>query len=89
MLRMTRLAETASMITLNLEGRVLDDWVRVVERECRSVLHPGRKVVLDLSGVTYIDGRGVGMLKSLMAGHVEIINCPPVIEELLKGGCAK
>jgi hypothetical protein len=38
MLRITRMAESPSHVTLKLEGRIVSDWVSVVERECLAVL---------------------------------------------------
>jgi hypothetical protein len=39
---------------------------------------------LDLSAVTFVDGRGVAALGHLGAKDLEIINCPESIGELLR-----
>lgn len=84
MLRISRAAESPSLATLRVEGRVVADWVPVLERECRRALEENLRVRLDLSAVTFVDGRGVAALRQLGAKDLEIINCPEFIGELLR-----
>lgn len=84
MLRISRAAESPSLATLRVEGRVVADWVPVLERECRLALEENSRVRLDLSAVTFVDGRGVAALRQLGAKDLEIINCPEFIGELLR-----
>ena len=60
------------------------EWVDVLNRECRLALAGKRPVRLDLSAVTFIDGRGVEAVRRLGARGLEIINCPEFIRELLR-----
>ena len=83
MLRITRLAENASSVTLRPEGGIASHWVSLLEQECKALVEGGQKVSLDFSEVRYVDGRGVEMLKRLPAEDVRIINCPALIEDLL------
>ena len=39
---------------------------------------------VDLSAVTFVDGRGLAALRRLGANALEIINCPEFIGELLR-----
>lgn len=84
MLRISRAAGSPSLATLRVEGRVVADWVPVLERECWLALEENLRVRLDLSAVTFVDGRGVATLRHLGAKDVEIINCPEFIGELLR-----
>ncbi len=84
MLRITRLAENASSVTLKVEGSILSSSVAVLEQECKALFEEGRKVILDFSEVRYGDRRGVEVLKRLLAEDVRIINCPELIQELLE-----
>ena len=84
MLRISRAAATASLATLRVEGRVVAEWVPVLERECWLALQEYGHVQLDLSAVTFVDGRGVAALRRLGAKDLEIINCPEFIGELLR-----
>ena len=86
MLRITRVAESASQVTYKVEGKIVAEWVFELERECLAVLQEKRKVRLDVSAVTFIDRRGVAAMRRLAAEHVAIINCPEFIGELLRKG---
>ena len=84
MLRISRAAESPSLATLRVEGRVVAAWVPVLERECWLALQENWHVRVDLSAVTFVDGRGVAALRHLGANDVEIVNCPEFIGELLR-----
>ncbi len=86
MLRITKVEESPTLVTLKLEGKIASDWVSLLERECLGVLQEKRKVGLDLSDVTFVDGSGVEMLGRMEAEGIHVINCSAPIEDLLKGG---
>jgi ABC-type transporter Mla MlaB component len=83
-LRISRAAASSSLATLRVEGRVVAEWVPVLERECWLALQENLHVRLDLSAVTFVDGRGVAALRFLGANALEIIDCPEFIGELLR-----
>jgi ABC-type transporter Mla MlaB component len=82
-LRISRATGTSPLATLRVEGRVVTEWVPVLERECWLALQENGHVELDLSAVTFVDGRGVAALRHLGTNDVEIVNCPEFIRELL------
>ena len=84
MLRISKAAASPSLATLRVEGRIVAEWVPVLERECQLALQENGHVRLDLSAVTFVDGRGLAALRRLGANALEIINCPEFIEELLR-----
>ena len=84
MLRISRAAASPSLVTLRVEGRVVTEWVPVLERECWLALQGNGRVRLDLSAVTFVDDRGVAALRRLGSKALEIINCPEFIAELLR-----
>ncbi len=86
MLRITKVEESPTLVTLKLEGKIASDWVSLLERECLGVLQGERKVVLDLSDVTFVDGGGVEILGRMAAEGIHVINCAAPIEDLLRGG---
>lgn len=86
MLRITHASEGPSEITLKLEGRVVSDWVPLLRQECLRILNERKKVWLDFSGVTFVDDQGVKMLKGIAGERVRLMNCSPLIEELLQEG---
>ncbi len=89
MLRITKVAENPSLVTMKLEGRIASDWVSLLENECLRFLEEKRKVVLDFSGVTFVDWRGVEMLGKISANNILVINCCPLIEDFLNGGASR
>ena len=60
------------------------EWVAVLERECWLAFEDNRPVRLDLSAVTFIDSRGVAILRHLGANELEIVKCPEFVRELLR-----
>jgi anti-anti-sigma regulatory factor len=83
MLRLTRTTESPSAVVLKAEGRVMAEWAELLEAECRELLAAHLRVELDLGGVTYLDRGAVRMLRKLTRGALGLVNCPPLVEELL------
>ena len=86
MLRITKVAEDSSTVTMKLEGKLASDWVPLLEGECLTCLKEDRKVLLDFSEVTFVDGRGVEMLSKLAGEGIKVVDCCELIKELLEGG---
>ncbi|MBI2219406.1 MAG: STAS domain-containing protein [Candidatus Rokubacteria bacterium] len=85
-LRVTRIEDTdARLITLRVEGRVVAAAVGLLEHECWRSLEEAPRVRVDFSGVTFIDGRGVDMLKRISAERLRVVNCSVFVEHLLYG----
>jgi anti-anti-sigma regulatory factor len=83
MLRLTRTAQSPRRVVLKAEGQIVAEWVSVLEDECRDLARRDREVVLDLANVSYLDGRAVKLIRALAAGPVSLVNCSPLVEELL------
>jgi len=83
MLRLTRTAETPEEVVLKAEGQIVAEWVSVLEEEVRQLNAPDRQVVLDMGEVNYLDSRAVRLLRGLAAGPLSLVNCSPLVEELL------
>ena len=83
MLRLTRSTQRRGHVVLKAEGRIVGEWVRLLEEECRSLARGQDGLVLDLASVSYLDQDAVRLLRSLTADNVSLVNCPPLLEELL------
>jgi anti-anti-sigma regulatory factor len=70
-------------MALCVEGQITGEWAHLLERECRALLATDGVVRLDLGAVTYVDRTGVNVLTRLARNSVELVNCLPLIEELL------
>lgn len=83
MLRLTRTSERPMEVILKAEGQIVAEWVGLLEEECLELTARDRQVILDLGDVSYLDRRAVRLIRALAAGSVSIINCSPLVEELL------
>ena len=83
MLRLTRSTHRPGHVVLKAEGRIVGEWVRLLEEECRSLARDQDGLALDLASVSYLDQDAVRLLRSLTADKVSLVNCPPLLEELL------
>lgn len=83
MLRLTRTTRLPHEVILLLEGQIVAEWVELLEAECLTLLQADQKVLLDLSQVSYLDRRGARLLRDLAARSVTLINCPPLVADLV------
>ncbi len=88
-LRITKVAEDSSTVTMKLEGKLASDWVPLLEGECLTCLKDNRKVFLDFSEVTFVDDRGAEMVNKLAGEGIKVVDCCELIKELLEGGGKK
>jgi hypothetical protein len=84
MLRLTRTSQPPDDVILLLEGQIVAQWVRLLEEECLQLLGTGCRVLLDLSAVSYLDRRAARLLRELEGRSVRLINCPPLVDELVR-----
>lgn len=70
---------------LRLEGQVSGPWVDELRRVCERLLAVHDSLSLDLNAVTFVDGHGVALCRSLQAQHVALLHCSPFVAEQLKG----
>ena len=84
MLRLTSTIRLPNDVVLLLEGQIMVEWVGLLEDQCLELLAAGRTVLLDLAGVSYIDRRGARLLRSLASRSVILINCPPLVDQLIR-----
>jgi ABC-type transporter Mla MlaB component len=70
--------------TLQLEGRVTQADLSVLERTREECQKEGRRLVLDLAGVSFVDREGVAALNRMHRDGTIITGCSPFVGELLK-----
>ncbi len=84
MLRITETSEDEKTVTLKLDGKMVGASASDLEELC---LHHrdkrGKTVVLDFSGVAFIDNYGLKVLKKIKDSRVSIVNYSLFIETLL------
>ena len=85
MLRITEVVDSGTETTLHVEGRIVSEWVGVLQEECWRVLQQSsRRLRLDLGAVTFIDPRGLLALRWLTTEGVALVNSPAFVDALLK-----
>jgi len=84
MLRVTRTTRLPHEVVLVLEGQIVAEWVELLEAECLESLGTDQELFLDLANVSYLDRRAVQLLRKLATRSVSLINCTPLVDELVK-----
>jgi hypothetical protein len=57
--------------------------VGLLESECRRFLGGSQRVFLDLGEVNYLDRPAVLLLRELTRESLALINCPPLVAQVL------
>jgi anti-anti-sigma regulatory factor len=88
MLKIT-LHDSAGEFRLNLEGRLAGPWVRELELCWRtaSSTTEGRRTVVDLADVDFVDPAGEELLANLHTAGVELVGDTPLICAMLEQVC--
>src|SRR6185295_11293069 len=84
MLKITRVAWSNQEVTLQLDGRVADQWIELLSESAESALEEGLRLTLDLENISFIDCEGLALIKSLMGRGVRQVNAPLFVAEQLR-----
>jgi RNA polymerase sigma-70 factor (ECF subfamily) len=85
MMRITRIAASEGPESLRVEGRLTQETVEELRMACDSVLAERKRVKLDVSGLQFIDPRGVVLLRGLEQDGAEVSGGSGFVTELLRG----
>lgn len=84
MLRISKIAQDDENLTLKLDGKIEGMYTEELEQACKcSCARDKKTITLDLSGVTFIDDKGLAALSKLKDGRLNIVRCSPFIRTLL------
>ena len=83
MLRITRVEKTATTLHLRLEGRIVGDWVLLLEEELLRSDASSQRVVLDLTGVAFANEAALAVLRRALSAGARLLGCSPLISALL------
>jgi anti-anti-sigma regulatory factor len=84
MLRISTNAAAGGPVTLQLDGRLTGQWVKLRQGTCEARLKENAHVIIDLKNVSFVDREGFVLLRSLADRQVEILNALPFIAEQIK-----
>lgn len=89
MIRIWEQEGEGARVTLRLEGNLAGASIEELEKACARSLARAASVVLDVSGVHFIDRRALASLRELRERGVTFTNCTPFVAEQLKevGSC--
>ena len=83
MLRISRRSEDGQRMTLELEGKLDQARVALLEAECEELIAAGAGVEIDLACLRFADTAGVQSLTRLRARGVRLVGATPLVERLL------
>ena len=83
MLRITRFDDDVSGPRLLLEGRIVGDWVQVLETEIKRAGKEDKPLILDLSRVDFATLPAVALLKEAASRGARLTGCSPLLVSLL------
>ena len=80
MLRITSIDQSDKAVIFKLEGRLVGQWVTLLQNMCATHDGVGKPLALDLSAVTFASKDGVCLLRCLAQRGVECILCSPFLK---------
>ena len=85
MLRIT-VEEEADFTRFRLEGKLIGDWVKELERcwICVRTTEPGMRFRIDLSSVSFVDEKGKTLLESMVSEGAELAADNPMMRSLAR-----
>ncbi len=83
MIKITSLADEGDGVTrLRVDGRILSKTTEALDRACRAGLRG--PLLLDLSGVSFVDADGASLLTALVGRGAVVIGASPLVNEILR-----
>ncbi len=83
MLRITHVARPPDGSCIQVEGRLVGEWVALLEGELLEAERRGATLRLDLSLVEFAKAPATRVLKAAAKGGVRIVACSPLLTKLL------
>jgi ABC-type transporter Mla MlaB component len=84
MIRITHLPTDHDTPRFRVEGRLVGDWVQVLQAEIDQAQARAPAIELDLAGVEFADSQGLSLLVEVESRGVELIACSPLLISLLE-----
>lgn len=84
MLKISIISDSDQAIQFQLEGKLVGPWVEELQRLSDEALSHQKAVSLDLERVSFVDSRGVTLLRDLARRQVSQVNCSQFVGQQLK-----
>jgi len=83
-LKISIISDSDQAIRFQLEGKLVGPWVEELQRLSDEALSRQKALSLDLERVSFVDSRGVALLRDLARKQVSQVNCSPFVTQQLK-----
>src|SRR5437016_12398701 len=83
MMRITRVPGTDGVARFSVEGRLAGVEVTELATSCEAYLAARHPLLLDLSGVTFVDAQALGLLHAVAQRGAVFTGCSPFLREML------
>ena len=84
MIRLTMRSQTPQEVMLAVDGWVSGKNVEIVKQEGTRLLHETPRLILDLSGVKFIDRKGIALLQGWSGERLGLRGASPLVHTLLE-----
>jgi anti-anti-sigma regulatory factor len=84
MLRLTQKPIGTRGAAIHAQGRLVGEWVALLEAECDRALRDRDALELDLAGVTDVDAEGLMALRRLRKRAANLVGCTPILLAMLE-----
>ncbi len=84
MLKISIISHSDQAIQFQLEGKLVGPWVEELHRLSDDALSHQKAVSLDLERVSFVDPRGIALLRALARRQVSQVNCSQFVSRQLK-----
>ena len=84
MLKISIISDSDQAIRFQLEGKLVGPWVEELQRLSDEALSRQKALSLDLERVSFVDSRGVALLRDLARKQVSQVNCSQFVTQQLK-----
>jgi anti-anti-sigma regulatory factor len=84
MFKITKTKDHDNTINLRMDGKLVEEWLSEFEKLYLKIKNENyKRIIIDLSGVSFIDDNGIDFIEKIKDERIDIINCSPFIESLL------
>jgi len=84
MLKISIVELSEKLVVVRPEGHIAGPWVEALRKALEGELSDRKKLILDISDVSFVDGNGISLLTTLTTPQVALLNAQPFVTELLK-----
>ena len=82
-MKVTTTMDQSGQTVFKLEGRLADSWVDELARVAAAATNGGAQVILDLEGLSFVDVRGLALLRGAAERGARLTGGSPFVAALI------